>query len=101
MAKTSGIPRDETARFLSSTDGVAEILAAQRLLRALGIHSIPTFLVSGEQMASGALNPCDLTRALCAIDAASEHNGRAATQSIFADSLNIPTEILSQTLTLP
>ena len=96
VAAAAGADRAEARRFLDSDDGLAEIRAANRKLRELGISGIPTLILGGKyQLASGALGSETLVQAFRQIE---EEGG--ATGSMFAEALEIPEQVLEETIQL-
>ena len=53
-AKEAGLDPEAAARFLASDEGREEVLAQVARVHASGIHSIPTFIVDGTHVVSGA-----------------------------------------------
>jgi predicted DsbA family dithiol-disulfide isomerase len=94
-AATVGIDRRSTEAFLRSSDGLPEIRAAQAVLHRIGVTGIPTFVLGGTQLISGALPQRELVRHL----RAAELRG-GAPGALFAGALGIPPAVLSQTLDL-
>ncbi|MBS1957604.1 MAG: DsbA family oxidoreductase [Cyanobacteria bacterium SZAS-4] len=59
-AEEAGLDADATRQFLASTEGVAEVRKEEQDGRAMGISAVPTFIVNGEIVASGAIPPSEL-----------------------------------------
>ena len=94
VAAAAGADRTEAHRFLASGDGLAEIRAANRKLRELGVSGIPMLILGGKyQLASGALGSGTLVHAFRRIE---EQGG--ATGSMFAEALEIPEQVLEETI---
>ena len=53
----SGLDSGRVAKFLAGDSGRNEVLADQRRARAQGINGVPTFLVNGQPVMSGAQMP--------------------------------------------
>jgi hypothetical protein len=94
-AEKVGLDRQSADDFLRSSSGLAEIRAAQAILRRAGVNSIPTFVLGGELLISGALPQPELVRHL----REAELRG-GAPGSLFAAALAIPRHVLAQTLVL-
>ena len=58
-----GADRSDAETFLASNAGEAEIEKVKGLLSALGVNSIPTFVVGGKRLVSGAAHSADLVYA--------------------------------------
>lgn len=97
-ADKAGVDPAEAEAFLASDEGVAEIRAAQDLLRALGVTGIPTFVLGAKTvLPSGALRSEYLVRAFRELEEASEEG---APDSVFAEALKIPLEVLAEPVAL-
>lgn len=59
-AEEAGLPTNEVRQFLQSDDGKKEVKLEEQEGRLLGITAVPTFLVNGEVVASGALPASEL-----------------------------------------
>lgn len=59
-AEEAGLNAESTRQFLKSTEGVAEVRKEEQEGRAMGISAVPTFIVNGEIVASGAIPPSEL-----------------------------------------
>lgn len=94
-AATVGIDRHSVESFLCSSEGLSEIRAAQSMLRRIGVSSIPTFVLGGEQLISGALPQSELVRHLRAAE-----RGGGGPGALFAGALGIPPAVMAQTLDL-
>lgn len=93
-----GVPEEESLEFLSTDEGVAEIRAAQHMLRQLGVSGIPTFVLGATTvLPSGALRSQYLVEAFRELEAASEEG---APNSVFAEALGVPLEVLAEPLAL-
>ena len=57
-ADQAGLPQDGTAAWLAGSDGRAEVLAEDTGFRAAGLTGVPTFILEGHVLFSGAL-PAD------------------------------------------
>jgi predicted DsbA family dithiol-disulfide isomerase len=93
-AQKVGVDPQAAADFLDSTAGTEEIVAAQHMLQAMQIHSIPTFLIGGRLLTSGAVHSKDLTRVFRQIESA----GTGAPESAFAEALGIPEDVMEETM---
>lgn len=91
-----GADRSDAETFLASNAGEAEIEKVKGLLSALGVNSIPTFVVGGKRLVSGAAHSADLVYAFRQI----EESGEDASRAVFAEALGIPQDVLMQTLEL-
>jgi hypothetical protein len=94
-AEKVGLDRHAVDSFLRSSAGLAEIRAAQTILQRAGVNSIPTFVLGGKLLISGALPQPELVRHMR--DA--ELRG-GAPGALFAEALAIPPHVMSQTLDL-
>jgi len=91
-----GAEPEAARRFLESGEGMQEIDAAQGVLRDLGVSGIPTLIVGGKyQLPSGAVGADTLVEAFRAIEAQG-----GATGSLFAEALEIPDNVMQETLDL-
>jgi len=82
----------EVLLFLEGTQGQAEIDAALRALQQLGVNGIPTFLVEGEFVASGAAGPetfIDVFRKI-------EKRGKVQGGPVFGNILGITNETIDR-----
>ncbi|CAN5602015.1 DsbA family oxidoreductase [soil metagenome] len=59
-AEEAGLSSASTRQFLNSTEGVAEVRKEEQEGREMGISAVPTFIVNGEIVASGAIPPSEL-----------------------------------------
>ncbi len=59
-AEEAGLSTESTRQFLNSTEGIAEVRKEEQEGRAMGISAVPTFIVNGEIIASGAIPPSEL-----------------------------------------
>jgi len=96
-AAAAGVNRKDCAAFLASSDGYREIEATQEVLRRMGIHSIPNFVIGGKQVVSGAVHAEELVQYFRNI----ERKGKGAPGSAFADTLQIPQKMRQITLPPP
>ncbi len=55
-----GLDAASTRLFLSSAEGTTEVRKEEQEGRAMGINAVPTFIVNGEIVASGAIPPSEL-----------------------------------------
>mmetsp|Transcript_8035 Transcript_8035/g.19602 ORF Transcript_8035/g.19602 Transcript_8035/m.19602 type:complete len:230 (+) Transcript_8035:132-821(+) len=92
-AEKAGADPVEAEAFLASNDGFAQIEAAQQYLRKMGVNSIPTFILGGKKMVSGAMHGAELVAHLRQF----EKEGNAG-NSVFGEILGIPEQVLQQTL---
>jgi predicted DsbA family dithiol-disulfide isomerase len=65
-AEAAGIDRSEAERFLDSDEGRAEVTNELRRARQSGITGVPTFMVNGQPVISGAVPHDMLVRAIIA-----------------------------------
>tara|TARA_B110001452_G_scaffold213261_1_gene183970 strand:- start:704 stop:1387 length:684 start_codon:yes stop_codon:yes gene_type:complete len=97
-ASKVGVPEEESLAFLSTDEGLAEIRAAQQMLRELGVSGIPTFVLGATTvLPSGALRSQHLVEAFRELEEASEEG---APKSVFAEALGVPLEVLAEPLAL-
>lgn len=96
-AANVGVDKEETTRFLNSDEGLEEIDDAQDMLREMGIHSIPNFVIGGKVVVSGAVHSEELVGIFRKLEA----TGEGAPGSAFADALKIPPEMRATTLPAP
>lgn len=97
-ATVVGVPEEETLAFLATEQGVAEIRAAQQMLRQMGVSGIPTFVLGAQMvLPSGALRAEYIVQAMRELEAASEEG---APGSVFADALGVPLQVLEEPLEL-
>lgn len=96
-AATAGADPVACDAFLASDGGSSEIEETQFILERLGIHSIPTYLIGGKIILSGAVHSHELIRVFREIEKA----GNGAPDSAFADVLNIPNHVRQITLPPP
>ncbi|MBI2812435.1 MAG: DsbA family oxidoreductase [Candidatus Melainabacteria bacterium] len=59
-AEEAGLNPASTQQFLNSTEGVEEVRKEEQEGREMGISAVPTFIVNGEIVASGAIPPSEL-----------------------------------------
>lgn len=65
-AEAAGIDRTEAERFLASDDGRQEVMGEIKRARQLGINGVPTFVINGQPIISGAVPHDVLARAIIA-----------------------------------
>jgi len=87
------IPAAEADAFLSSSEGNTEIRNALALLRQMGVNSIPTFVVQGRHVVSGAAHHSQLAVLFREI----EQRGEVG-EPVFARVLGIPNERIEEGL---
>jgi predicted DsbA family dithiol-disulfide isomerase len=91
-----GADEEEARTFLDSDAGKPEIAAAQDKLRWLGVSGIPTLILGGKwQLPSGAVSSSTIVEAFREIE---EMGG--ATDSVFAEALQLPEKVMQETLIL-
>ena len=56
-AAAVGMPASGADAVLNGDDYAAEVRAEERLASDLGIHAVPTFVIAGRLMVSGAQSP--------------------------------------------
>ena len=95
-AAAVGADAAEAEAFLASDDGTEQIQRVQGMLRSMGVHSIPTFVVGAERVVGGAAHADDFERLFRSI----EEEGGGAPESLFAAALEIPTQVLEEPLAL-
>ena len=95
-AAAAGADAAEAEAFLASREGVEQIERVQGMLRSMGVHSIPTFVVGAERVVGGAAHADDFEHLFRAI----EEEGHGAPQSLFAAALEIPHSVLEEPLAL-
>jgi predicted DsbA family dithiol-disulfide isomerase len=59
-AEEAGLSAASTRQFLTGSEGVAEVRKEEQEGREMGISAVPTFIVNGEIIASGAIPPSEL-----------------------------------------
>ncbi len=59
-AEEAGLNAASTRQFLNSTKGVVEVRKEEQEGREMGISAVPTFIVNGEIVASGAISSSEL-----------------------------------------
>lgn len=96
-AATAGANYEACSDFLATDSGIAEIEQTQVISRNLGINSIPTFVIGGKYVVSGAVHSTELVRVFREIEKA----GQGAPGSSFADALQIPINVRGVTLPPP
>jgi predicted DsbA family dithiol-disulfide isomerase len=65
-AEAAGIERSEAERFLDNDEGRTEVRNELRRARQSGISGVPTFVVNGQPVISGAVPHDVLARAIIA-----------------------------------
>jgi predicted DsbA family dithiol-disulfide isomerase len=94
-AEKVGLDRRSADDFLCSSAGLAEIRAAQTILHRIGVNSIPSFVLGGKVLISGALPQPELVRHLREAELLGGAPG-----ALFAEALAIPRHVMFQTLDL-
>eukprot|EP00802_Teleaulax_amphioxeia_P018470 Tamp_18663.p1 GENE.Tamp_18663~~Tamp_18663.p1 ORF type:complete len:225 (-),score=62.72 Tamp_18663:417-1091(-) len=89
-----GLDPKAAEQFLLGDEGTQEILNAQRVLQAMNINSIPTFIIGGKFVTSGAAHARELEQVFRQI----ESTGDGAEQSLFAEALGIPATVMQETM---
>ena len=90
------MPAADAEAFLASGEGREQIEAATKSC-ALGVQSIPTFIVGGDRAVGGAAHADNFVHAFREIEA----TGEGAPGSLFAEALQIPAEVMESTLPPP
>ena len=80
---------------MESDRGSEEIRKAQKLLRDMGIHSIPTFIVQGRYLMNGAAHSDEMVQTFREIERKEEEG-----EPVFAACLGIPAERIEEGLEL-
>jgi predicted DsbA family dithiol-disulfide isomerase len=93
-ASAAGVDAQKAEAFLASGEGEMEIEGALHILRRMGIHSIPNFIVGAQHVLSGAVHSSELVKLFREI----EKTGKGAPESAFADVLGIPDTVVEQPL---
>jgi predicted DsbA family dithiol-disulfide isomerase len=57
LAAAAGLDRAKTAAFLASDEGTEEVRLEESMAMSKGINSVPTFILDGEELFSGARKP--------------------------------------------
>lgn len=57
LATEAGLDEERSKAFLKGTDGTDEVRHEEQDLMATGISGVPTFILNGEPLSSGALKP--------------------------------------------
>ncbi len=65
-ATQAGLPRDEAAALLAGDEGRAEVLAEDAGFRGAGLSGVPTFILEGHVLFSGALPSDTMAEAITA-----------------------------------
>mmetsp|Transcript_30713 Transcript_30713/g.86845 ORF Transcript_30713/g.86845 Transcript_30713/m.86845 type:complete len:117 (+) Transcript_30713:710-1060(+) len=92
-ATEAGIETAAADAFMDSDEGVAEIRKSQELLRRMGVHSIPTFIIQGQFLMNGALHSAEMVEIFRDI----ERKGIEG-EPRFAGVLNIPEQRVAEGL---
>mmetsp|Transcript_53185 Transcript_53185/g.86121 ORF Transcript_53185/g.86121 Transcript_53185/m.86121 type:complete len:226 (-) Transcript_53185:237-914(-) len=87
-----GLDPKQVEEFLISSNGTEQIVAAQHMLQTMNIHSIPTFLIGGKFVTSGAAHARELVNIFRRI----ENSGLGAPESVFAEALGIPDNVMEE-----
>ena len=64
LAATAGIGREQATAFLSSTNGASEVAAEEQVAIRAGLSGVPTFVLNGRVLFSGAQPPEMIAQAL-------------------------------------
>jgi len=64
LAAVAGLDREEAASFLKGTDGAAEVAAEEEVAMRVGLSGVPTFVLDGRVLFSGAQPPALIAQAL-------------------------------------
>jgi predicted DsbA family dithiol-disulfide isomerase len=64
LAAAAGIDREQAAAFLKSTGGTAEVAAEEEVAIHAGLSGVPTFVLDGRVLFSGAQPPETIAQAL-------------------------------------
>jgi len=75
-AAAAGVNEATAVAFLSSDEGESRVLEVADAVQEMGIHSIPTLLINGELVSSGAAGAAEVLQALRASMAASRPGRR-------------------------
>ena len=57
LCAAAGLDRTKTAAFLASDEGAVEVRREERMAVSKGISAVPTFILDGEELFSGARGP--------------------------------------------
>jgi predicted DsbA family dithiol-disulfide isomerase len=57
LAAEAGLDEERSKAFLKGTDGTDEVRHEEQAMLAAGISGVPTFILNGEPLSSGALKP--------------------------------------------
>jgi predicted DsbA family dithiol-disulfide isomerase len=57
VAAAAGLDRGKTARFLASDEGTEDVRREERMAVSRGIRAVPTFILDGAELFSGARRP--------------------------------------------
>ncbi|XRA95947.1 DSBA domain-containing protein [Pycnococcus provasolii] len=97
-AASVGVSRDDALHVIRNGVGREYIQAAQKLLRRMGIHSIPTFIVDGKYVLGGAVPARELVELFRSIETSPDEESGGF---VFAEALGIPAERLAESLPMP
>lgn len=89
-AEVVGVDRADAADFLSGGAGADTIRKVVDAVHAMNIHSIPTWVIDGQYVLSGACPAQDLVDIFRKI----ETSGRVSGKGVFHDLLGIPSEFV-------
>jgi predicted DsbA family dithiol-disulfide isomerase len=89
-----GVDAKEAMEFLESGEGEMEIEGALRVLRKMGINSIPNFIIGAQHILSGAVHSSELIKVFRQI----ERTGKGAPDSAFAAVLGIGDDVIARPL---
>ena len=89
---------DDALHVIRNGVGREYIQAAQKLLRRMGIHSIPTFIVDGKYVLGGAVPARELVELFRSIETSPDEESGGF---VFAEALGIPAERLAESLPMP
>ena len=57
LAAAAGLDRAKTSAFLASDEGAEEVRLEESMAMSIGINGVPTFILDGEELFSGARKP--------------------------------------------
>jgi len=90
-AEVVGVKRADAADFLSGDLGVDTIKKVVDAVHAMNIHSIPTWVIDGQYVLSGACPAQDLVDVFRKIETSGRENGKG----VFHDLLGIPSAFVT------
>uniref|UniRef100_A0A7S0VVL2 DSBA-like thioredoxin domain-containing protein n=1 Tax=Hemiselmis tepida TaxID=464990 RepID=A0A7S0VVL2_9CRYP len=90
--QTTGVSKADVIAFLESGEGEDKIVAAGQMLRQMGVHSIPTFIVDGRYKVSGAARSDEFVALFRDLERSGDVQGR----TIFGETLGVPEHVLDQ-----